>query len=146
METCAAYHTRLQRPLPRFTTNAAGVRLCGAQRGKRARKHVVVIASSSSSSLSGAVAATTRRTLASDWDVFAGNSVSSVTPSVSWLPRFEELDTTNMLLRQRIIFLGSQVDDVTADFIISQLLFLDAEDPKKDIRLFINSPGGSVTA
>lgn len=51
-----------------------------------------------------------------------------------------------MLLRQRIIFLGSQVDDVTADFIISQLLFLDAEDPKKDIRLFINSPGGSVTA
>lgn len=39
-----------------------------------------------------------------------------------------------------------QVDDVTADFIISQLLFLDAEDPKKDIRLFINSPGGSVTA
>ncbi|KAK9912545.1 hypothetical protein M0R45_036407 [Rubus argutus] len=59
---------------------------------------------------------------------------------------FEELDTTNMLLRQRIIFLGSQVDDMTADLIISQLLFLDAEDPKKDITLFINSPGGSVTA
>ena len=39
-----------------------------------------------------------------------------------------------------------QVDDVTADFIVSQLLFLDAEDPKKDIKLFINSPGGSVTA
>lgn len=39
-----------------------------------------------------------------------------------------------------------QVDDLTADFIISQLLFLDAEDSKKDIRLFINSPGGSVTA
>lgn len=39
-----------------------------------------------------------------------------------------------------------QVDDVTADFIISQLLFLDAEDPTKDIKLFINSPGGSVTA
>lgn len=43
------------------------------------------------------------------------------------------------------IYIG-QVDDMTADFIISQLLFLDAEDSKKDIKLFINSPGGSVTA
>lgn len=39
-----------------------------------------------------------------------------------------------------------QIDDVTADFVISQLLLLDSEDPKKDIKLFINSPGGSVTA
>ncbi|CAK9317995.1 unnamed protein product [Citrullus colocynthis] len=83
-----------------------------------------------------------RRTLSSNWDVLDNYSASSA-PS---LPRFEELDTTNMLLRQRIIFLGSQVDDITADFIISQLLFLDAEDPTKDIKLFINSPGGSVTA
>lgn len=44
------------------------------------------------------------------------------------------------------IALFDQVDDMTADFIISQLLFLDAEDSKKDIKLFINSPGGSVTA
>lgn len=51
-----------------------------------------------------------------------------------------------MLLKQRIIFLGSQVDDFAADVIISQLLLLDAEDPTKDIKLFINSPGGSVTA
>ncbi|CAI9110609.1 OLC1v1010666C3 [Oldenlandia corymbosa var. corymbosa] len=79
-------------------------------------------------------------TISSNWDI------SNYSAAPSWLPRFEELDTTNMLLRQRIIFLGSQVDDTTADFIISQLLFLDAEDPKKDIRLFINSPGGSVTA
>lgn len=43
-------------------------------------------------------------------------------------------------------YLFEQVDDMTADFIISQLLFLDAEDSKKDIKLFINSPGGSVTA
>ncbi|KAL8472677.1 hypothetical protein ACS0TY_029770 [Phlomoides rotata] len=64
----------------------------------------------------------------------------------SWLPRFEELDTTNMLLRQRIIFLGTQIDDMTADFVISQLLLLDSEDQKKDIKLFINSPGGSVTS
>ncbi|XAR51484.1 Endopeptidase Clp [Bertholletia excelsa] len=83
---------------------------------------------------------TRRHTLSSKWNV------SNYSAAPSWLPRFEELDTTNMLLRQRIIFLGSQVDDVTADFIISQLLFLDAEDPKKDIKLFINSPGGSVTA
>ncbi|XP_039116209.1 ATP-dependent Clp protease proteolytic subunit 3, chloroplastic [Dioscorea cayenensis subsp. rotundata] len=79
-------------------------------------------------------------TLSEGWDV----SGSVARPS--FLPRFEELDTTNMLLRQRIVFLGSQVDTDTADFIISQLLFLDAEDQKKDIKLFINSPGGSVTA
>ncbi|PON47869.1 ATP-dependent Clp protease proteolytic subunit [Trema orientale] len=85
-----------------------------------------------------------RGTLSSNWDV--GPDCYSATSAPSWLPRFEELDTTNMLLRQRIIFLGSQVDDVTADFIMSQLLFLDAEDSKKDIKLFINSPGGSVTA
>ncbi|XP_050229733.1 ATP-dependent Clp protease proteolytic subunit 3, chloroplastic [Mercurialis annua] len=88
---------------------------------------------------------TARRTLSSNWDVtnFSSLSLANSAPA---LPRLEELDTTNMLLRQRIIFLGSQVDDVTADFIISQLLFLDAEDPTKDIKLFINSPGGSVTA
>ncbi|KAG4922943.1 hypothetical protein JHK82_051919 [Glycine max] len=85
-----------------------------------------------------------RQTLSSNWLVSPHDfSASTASP---WLPRFEELDATNMLLRQRIIFLGSQVDDMTADFIISQLLFLDAEDSKKDIKLFINSPGGSVTA
>ncbi|XP_016514398.2 ATP-dependent Clp protease proteolytic subunit 3, chloroplastic-like [Nicotiana tabacum] len=83
---------------------------------------------------------TAKPTLSGNWDV------SSYSKAPAWLPRFEELDTTNMLLRQRIIFLGSQVDDTTADFVISQLLFLDAEDQKKDIRLIINSPGGSVTA
>jgi ATP-dependent Clp protease protease subunit len=60
--------------------------------------------------------------------------------------RLEELDTTNMLLRQRIVFLGSPVDDTSADLIISQLLLLDAEDQTKDITLFVNSPGGSITA
>ncbi|CAO2817263.1 unnamed protein product [Amaranthus hypochondriacus] len=76
--------------------------------------------------------------LSSNWEITG--------TTAPYLPRFEELDTTNMLLRQRIIFLGSQIDDTTADFIISQLLLLDAEDSKKDIKLFINSPGGSVTA
>lgn len=74
-------------------------------------------------------------------------SLDSVgTSSNLWMPRPEDLDTTNMLLRQRIVFLGSQVDDVSADFVISQLLLLDLEDSTKDIKLFINSPGGSVTA
>uniref|UniRef100_A0A803P2H0 ATP-dependent Clp protease proteolytic subunit n=1 Tax=Cannabis sativa TaxID=3483 RepID=A0A803P2H0_CANSA len=89
-------------------------------------------------------APSSRRTLSSNWDI--SQDCFSATSAPSWMPRLEELDTTNMLLRQRIIFLGSQVDDVTADFIISQLLFLDAEDSTKDITLFINSPGGSVTA
>ncbi|KAJ7000452.1 ATP-dependent Clp protease proteolytic subunit 3 [Populus alba x Populus x berolinensis] len=102
------------------------------------RKPICVKASKSSFN-----ANTARQTLASNWDVEKFSSFANSAPT---LPKFEELDTTNMLLRQRIIFLGSQVDDVTADFIISQLLFLDAEDPKKDIKLFINSPGGSVTA
>ncbi|CAJ2672415.1 unnamed protein product [Trifolium pratense] len=90
------------------------------------------------------VKASNRPTLSSNWIV--NNDFSAAKTSSPWLPKFEELDTTNMLLRQRIVFLGSQVDDMTADFIVSQLLFLDAEDPKKDIKLFINSPGGSVTA
>lgn len=55
-------------------------------------------------------------------------------------------DIFSRLLRERIVFLGSQVDDNTANVIMSQLLFLEAEDPEKDIYLYINSPGGSVTA
>ena len=55
-------------------------------------------------------------------------------------------DIYSRLLRERIIFLGTQVDDTIANAIVAQLLFLDAEDPEKDIQLYINSPGGSVTA
>ncbi|CAK8542679.1 unnamed protein product [Lathyrus sativus] len=84
-----------------------------------------------------------RPTLSSNWLVSDDLSAKTASP---WLPNFEELDTTNMLFRQRIVFLGSQVDEMTADLVISQLLFLDAEDPTKDIKLFINSPGGSITA
>ena len=50
------------------------------------------------------------------------------------------------LLKDRIIFLGEEVTDVSASVIVAQLLFLEAEDPEKDIHLYINSPGGSVTA
>ncbi|CAI0627126.1 unnamed protein product [Linum tenue] len=129
------------------------------------RRNLVSVKALNSSSRSGI---TSRRTLSSNWDTVDFSSFAASAPR---LPRFEELDTTNMLLRQRIVFLGSegilfnlvvtflnnrrrtlilvavrQVDDMSADFIISQLLFLDAEDPTKDIRMFINSPGGSVTA
>lgn len=55
-------------------------------------------------------------------------------------------DIYSRLLRERIIFLGTPVDDTVANSIIAQLLFLDAEDSEKDIQLYINSPGGSVTA
>lgn len=55
-------------------------------------------------------------------------------------------DIYSRLLKDRIIFLGSQVNDVVANSIIAQMLFLDAEDPGKDIHLYINSPGGSVSA
>ncbi|MDD2627322.1 MAG: ATP-dependent Clp endopeptidase proteolytic subunit ClpP [Clostridia bacterium] len=55
-------------------------------------------------------------------------------------------DIYSRLLKERIIFLGEEVNDVTASLIVAQLLFLDAEDPGKDIYLYINSPGGSVTS
>lgn len=55
-------------------------------------------------------------------------------------------DIYSRLLRERIIFLGTAIDDVVANSIVAQLLFLDAEDPEKDIQLYINSPGGSVYA
>ena len=55
-------------------------------------------------------------------------------------------DNYSRLLKERIIFLGEEVNDVTAGLVVSQLLFLESEDPDKDINLYINSPGGSVTA
>ena len=55
-------------------------------------------------------------------------------------------DIYSRLLKDRIIFLGEEVTDVSANLIVAQLLFLEAEDPGKDIQLYINSPGGSVTA
>ena len=55
-------------------------------------------------------------------------------------------DIYSRLLKDRIIFLGEEVTDVSANIIVAQLLFLEADDPNKDIQLYINSPGGSVTA
>ena len=55
-------------------------------------------------------------------------------------------DIYSRLLRERIIFLGTAIDGQVADSIVAQLLYLDAEDPEKDVQIYINSPGGSVTA
>ena len=55
-------------------------------------------------------------------------------------------DIYSRLLRERIIFLGTDVNDQVADALVAQMLFLEADDPEKDIQLYINSPGGSVTA
>ena len=55
-------------------------------------------------------------------------------------------DIFSRLLRERIIFLGTPIDDMVANLIVAQLLLLDSENPEKDIMLYINSPGGSVTA
>ncbi|MAF13538.1 MAG: ATP-dependent Clp endopeptidase, proteolytic subunit ClpP [Parcubacteria group bacterium] len=55
-------------------------------------------------------------------------------------------DIYSRLLKDRIIFLGSPIDDVVANTVIAQLLFLESEDAKKDIKLYVNSPGGSVTS
>ncbi len=55
-------------------------------------------------------------------------------------------DIYSRLLKERIIFLGGEINNVVADLVVAQLLFLEAEDPDKDIQIYINSPGGSVTA
>src|SRR3989344_1120509 len=55
-------------------------------------------------------------------------------------------DIYSRLLRERIVFLGGAIDDDVANIVIAQLLFLESEDPKKDISLYINSPGGSISA
>jgi len=66
---------------------------------------------------------------------------------VEQTPRGERaFDIYSRLLKERIVFLGSGVDDTVSNVIIAQLLFLEAEDPEKDITFYINSPGGSVTA
>ncbi len=55
-------------------------------------------------------------------------------------------DIYSRLLKERIVFLGDEVNDQTASLVVAQMLFLESEDPKKDIQFYINSPGGSVTA
>src|SRR5213080_3272731 len=56
------------------------------------------------------------------------------------------MDPYSKLLKERIVFLGVQIDDVSANDVMAQLLFLESEDPDRDINIYINSPGGSFTA
>lgn len=76
------------------------------------------------------------------------SAIESVVPMVVEQSGVGEraFDIYSRLLRERIVFLGTPVDDAVADSIVAQLLFLEAEDPDKDIQLYINSPGGSVYA
>ena len=73
---------------------------------------------------------------------------SMLVPMVIEKSQFGEraYDIYSRLLKERIVFLGGPIDDDVANLVIAQLLFLEAEDPKKDISFYINSPGGSVTA
>jgi ATP-dependent Clp protease protease subunit len=81
-------------------------------------------------------------------------SIASVGTPTNMVPMVVEqsgrgeraFDIYSRLLRERIIFLGTPVGDAVSDSIVAQLLYLEAEDPEKDIQLYINSPGGSVTA
>jgi len=74
--------------------------------------------------------------------------MSYLVPTVIEKSQFGEraYDIYSRLLRERIIFLGGGIDDTVANLVIAQLLFLESEDAKKDIMLYVNSPGGSVTA
>lgn len=76
------------------------------------------------------------------------NIQANLVPMVIEKTQFGEraFDIYSRLLKERILFIGGPIDDYTANLVIAQLLFLSSEDPKKDIQLYINSPGGSVTA
>lgn len=84
----------------------------------------------------------------SDIKSIQNNAIQNYVPSViENTPRGERsFDLFSRLLRERIIFLGSEVNDVVASIVVGQLLLLDSEDSSKDIFMYINSPGGSVTA
>jgi len=88
-----------------------------------------------------------RPTSATTFDLQATHPNSVIPMVVEQSGRGERaFDIYSRLLRERIVFLGTPVDDMVADSIVAQLLYLDAEDPEKDIQLYINSPGGSIYA
>ncbi|KAJ0970900.1 hypothetical protein J5N97_018859 [Dioscorea zingiberensis] len=81
-----------------------------------------------------------------DKDLYSSWTQASAPQTPATAMRGAESDVMGLLLRERIVFLGTGIDDFVADAIISQLLLLDAQDSTRDIRLFINSPGGSLSA
>jgi ATP-dependent Clp protease, protease subunit len=89
-----------------------------------------------------------RRFISQQFDVSSGPTSSFIIPTVIEQTHRGERgwDIFSRLLKDRIIFLGTAVDDQVANIVIAQLLFLESEDPDKDIMLYINSPGGLVTA
>ena len=81
------------------------------------------------------------------WQKGKGSGMSLVPYVIEQTSRGERsYDIYSRLLKDRIIFLGEEVNDVSANLVVAQLLFLESEDPNKDIHLYIHSPGGSVTA
>jgi ATP-dependent Clp protease protease subunit len=98
--------------------------------------------------------ATLRHPVHSSWTPTLWSGVGGPMASPGVLPTVVEqsgrgeraFDIYSRLLRERIIFLGTGIDDAVADAMVAQLLFLEAEDPEKDIQIYLNSPGGSVTA
>src|SRR6202795_196504 len=90
-----------------------------------------------------------RRQLFDIWSMTPMSSPESYYPPtvIETTARGERaFDIFSRLLRERIVFLGTPVDDTVSNLVVAQLLLLEGEDPEKDIRLYINSPGGSVTA
>ena len=89
-----------------------------------------------------------------DYKKYLIESISKLPDAYAYMPYVIEqtprgergFDIFSRLLRERIIFLGTPIDDNVANIIVAQLLLLDSEDPEKDIMLYVNSPGGSVTA
>src|SRR3970282_453076 len=77
-------------------------------------------------------------------NTFAGTLVPMVVEQTARGER--AYDIYSRLLKDKIVFIGTAIDDMIANLIIAQLLFLEAEDPEKDIHVYVNSPGGSVTA
>src|SRR5215470_13613804 len=88
------------------------------------------------------------------YELWSESPMASFPPSAYYPPTVIEttargeraFDIFSRLLRERIVFLGTPIDDTVANLVVAQLLLLEGEDPEKDIRLYINSPGGSVTA
>jgi len=134
------------------TTSAAAVRMnVRAPRVGRQTQRAAALQTSSKKSAARVARGVSVKASASGWDSIMPEEraiYDTVTRAGAGpvVPRLDAGDPFGLLLRQRIVFLGSQVDDFTADAVISQLLLLDQQDPTKDIKLFINSPGGSVTA
>ena len=79
-------------------------------------------------------------------DSYMNISSSYISPTIIEERQLNQMDVFSRLMMDRIIFLGTQVDDYTANVIQAQLLYLDSSDPGKDISIYINSPGGSVYA